>query len=50
MPFVQVERVMGIEPTYPDWKSGALADVLYPQIGDLERTRTVDLQRDRLAC
>ena len=27
-----MERVMGIEPTYPDWKSGALADVLHPQI------------------
>ena len=26
------ERVMGIEPTYPAWKAGALADVLHPHI------------------
>ena len=23
--------MMGIEPTYPAWKAGALADVLHPQ-------------------
>ena len=32
--YKEVERVMGIEPTYPDWKSGALADVLHPQISN----------------
>ena len=33
MPGVQpLERVMGIEPTRPAWKAGALAIVLYPQI------------------
>ena len=26
------ERVMGIEPTYPAWKAGALADVLHPHL------------------
>ncbi len=25
-----VERVTGIEPVYPAWKAGALADVLHP--------------------
>ena len=25
-----LERVKGIEPSYPAWKAGALADVLYP--------------------
>ena len=28
-----MERVMGIEPTYPAWKAGALADVLHPHKG-----------------
>ena len=23
---------MGVEPTYPAWKAGALADVLHPHI------------------
>ena len=27
-----MERVKGIEPSSPDWKSGALTVVLYPQI------------------
>ena len=27
-----MERDMGIEPTYPAWKAGALADVLIPHI------------------
>lgn len=27
-----IERVMGIEPTYPAWKAGALADVLHPHL------------------
>lgn len=26
-----MERDMGIEPTYPAWKAGALADILIPQ-------------------
>ena len=26
-----MERVTGIEPVYPAWKAGALADVLHPQ-------------------
>ena len=26
-----MERVRGIEPLYPAWKAGALADVLHPQ-------------------
>ena len=26
-----MERVTGIEPVYPTWKAGALADVLHPQ-------------------
>ena len=26
-----LERVMGIEPTYPTWKAGVLADVLHPR-------------------
>ena len=30
---------MGIEPTYPDWKSGALADVLHPHDGVFEIPR-----------
>ena len=30
--FNTIERVMGIEPTYPAWKAGALADVLHPHI------------------
>ena len=25
-----MERVTGIEPVYPAWKAGALADVLHP--------------------
>ena len=25
-----MERVKGIEPSYPAWKAGALADVLHP--------------------
>ena len=28
-----MERVKGIEPSYPAWKAGALADVLYPRKG-----------------
>ena len=28
-----LERVKGIEPSYPAWKAGALADVLYPHKG-----------------
>ena len=28
-----MERVTGIEPVYPAWKAGALADVLYPHVG-----------------
>ena len=32
--YKEVERVKGIEPSYPDWKSGALADVLHPQISN----------------
>ena len=27
-----MERVKGIEPSYPAWKAGALANVLYPRI------------------
>ena len=27
-----MERVTGIEPVYPAWKAGALADVLHPQM------------------
>ena len=27
-----LKRVTGIEPVYPAWKAGALADVLHPQI------------------
>ena len=30
-----VERVMGIEPTSPAWKAGALAVVLHPHFGRL---------------
>ncbi len=26
------ERVVGIEPTYPAWKAGALTTMLYPQL------------------
>ena len=28
---IEMERVTGIEPVYPAWKAGALADVLHPQ-------------------
>ena len=27
-----MERVTGIEPVYPAWKAGALADVLHPHL------------------
>ena len=27
-----LERVTGIEPVYPAWKAGALADVLHPHM------------------
>ena len=27
---IYMERVRGIEPLYPTWKAGALADVLHP--------------------
>ena len=27
---IEMERVKGIEPSYPAWKAGALADVLHP--------------------
>ena len=27
-----LERVTGIEPVYPAWKAGALADVLHPHV------------------
>ena len=30
--WLKMERVTGIEPVYPAWKAGALADVLHPQI------------------
>ena len=33
-----MERDMGIEPTYPAWKAGALADVLIPHNGRLKTT------------
>ena len=36
LPHPQVEQVMGIEPTYPAWKAGALADVLHLQIKGYE--------------
>lgn len=29
----QMERDKGIEPSYPAWKAGVLADVLIPQMG-----------------
>lgn len=29
-----MERVTGIEPVYPAWKAGALADVLHPHERD----------------
>ena len=29
---IEMERVTGIEPVYPAWKAGALANVLHPQI------------------
>ena len=31
-----MERVTGIEPVYPAWKAGALADVLHPHKGHSE--------------
>ena len=27
-----MERVVGIEPTFPAWKAGVLADIRYPQM------------------
>ena len=27
---LKMERVTGVEPVYPAWKAGALADVLHP--------------------
>ena len=27
-----MERVVGIEPTFPAWKAGVLADIRYPHI------------------
>ena len=33
-----MERDMGIEPTYPVWKTGVLADVLIPHNGRLKTT------------
>lgn len=36
---IYVERDKGIEPSYPEWKSGALADVLIPHMEEtLRRT------------
>ena len=29
---VLMERVVGIEPTFPAWKAGVLADIRYPHI------------------
>ena len=29
---LKMERVKGIEPSYPAWKAGVLANVLYPRI------------------
>ena len=34
-----MERVKGIEPSYPAWKAGALADVLIPHDGVFEIPR-----------
>ena len=28
----KMERVVGIEPTFPAWKAGVLADIRYPHI------------------
>ena len=27
-----MERVVGIEPTFPAWKAGVLADIRYPHV------------------
>ena len=29
---IKMERVVGIEPTFPAWKAGVLADIRYPQM------------------
>ena len=30
--YFKMERVVGIEPTFPAWKAGVLADIRYPHI------------------
>ena len=39
-----MERVMGIEPTSSAWKADALADVLHPQICELQTATTIVAQ------
>ena len=53
-PTTHMGWVVGFEPTYTGATTLGLnrltiPTILYDKIGDLERARTVDLQRDRLA-
>ena len=42
-----MERVTGIEPVYPAWKAGALADVLHPHIGRSRKRSYAQLPMNR---
>ena len=44
-----MERVVGIEPTFPAWKAGVLADIRYPHFGARNGTRTRNIHLGKVA-
>ena len=44
-----MERVMGIEPTYPARKAGALADVLHPHMCQTELAQYKEM-KGKMKC
>ena len=44
-----LERVMGIEPTYPAWKAGALPLSYTRKLGAVDEIRTRDIHLGKVA-